>query len=136
MKIYTKKGDKGDTSLLYGDQVSKDNITPEAYGSVDELVAALGLIRCEDKLPIDQQTFDVAREMHLDPTMCAMNGGEDYELLMAVDLKDYDLLKVHPMFTVIGYFTPEEEGFRLIAKGGSSHPIEAQGWNSFKSESE
>ena len=49
MKIYTKKGDKGDTSLLYGDQVSKDNIAPEAYGSVDELVAALGLIRCEDK---------------------------------------------------------------------------------------
>ena len=44
MKIYTKKGDKGDTSLLYGDQVSKDNIAPEAYGSVDELVAALGLI--------------------------------------------------------------------------------------------
>ena len=53
MKIYTKKGDKGDTSLLYGDQVSKDNIAPEAYGSVDELVAALGLIRCEDKLPIE-----------------------------------------------------------------------------------
>ena len=45
MKIYTKKGDKGDTSLLYGDQVSKDNIAPAAYGSVDELVAALGLIR-------------------------------------------------------------------------------------------
>ena len=44
MKIYTKKGDKGDTNLLYGDQVSKDNIAPEAYGSVDELVAALGLI--------------------------------------------------------------------------------------------
>jgi len=50
MKIYTKKGDKGDTRLLYGDQVSKDNIAPEAYGSVDELVAALGLIRGEDKL--------------------------------------------------------------------------------------
>jgi len=53
MKIYTKKGDKGETSLLYGDQVSKDNIAPEAYGSVDELVAALGLIRCEEKLPIE-----------------------------------------------------------------------------------
>ena len=40
MKIYTKKGDKGDTRLLYGDAVSKDSIAPEAYGSVDELVAA------------------------------------------------------------------------------------------------
>ena len=50
MKIYTKKGDKGKTSLLYGTSVSKDNIAPEAYGSVDELVAALGLVRQEDKL--------------------------------------------------------------------------------------
>ena len=50
MKIYTKKGDKGKTSLLYGTSVSKDNIAPEAYGSVDELVAALGLVRQEDEL--------------------------------------------------------------------------------------
>ena len=50
MKIYTKKGDKGKTSLLYGTSVSKDNIAPEAYGSVDELVAALGLVRKEEKL--------------------------------------------------------------------------------------
>ena len=50
MKIYTKKGDKGKTSLLYGTSVSKDNIAPEAYGSVDELVAALGLVRKEDKI--------------------------------------------------------------------------------------
>ena len=56
MKIYTKKGDKGDTKLLYGDAVSKDSIAPEAYGSVDELVAALGLIRYEKKLP--QKTKD------------------------------------------------------------------------------
>lgn len=95
--------------------------------------AKLGVAVHEEKLPIDQQTFDVARENHLDPTMCAMNGGEDYELLFAMDLKDYDLVKAHPMFSVIGHFTPEEEGFRLVAKGGSSHPIEAQGWNSFKS---
>lgn len=53
MKIYTKKGDNGDTSLLYGAGVSKDDIAPEAYGSVDELVASLGLIRAESKLPTD-----------------------------------------------------------------------------------
>ena len=53
MKIYTKKGDKGETRLLYGDSVSKDNIAPEAYGSVDELVAALGLIRYEKELPLE-----------------------------------------------------------------------------------
>mgnify|MGYP005688585511 FL=1 len=53
MKIYTKKGDKGETRLLYGDAVSKDSIAPEAYGSVDELVAALGLIRYEKELPLE-----------------------------------------------------------------------------------
>jgi len=50
MKIYTKKGDKGKTRLLYGTSVSKDNVAPEAYGSVDELVAALGLLRKEKEL--------------------------------------------------------------------------------------
>jgi len=67
MKIYTKKGDKGETSLLYGDQVSKDNIAPDAYGSVDELVAALGLIRCEEKLPIEVKdtTLRIQRELFI-----------------------------------------------------------------------
>ena len=57
MKIYTKKGDKGKTRLLFGTSVSKDNIAPEAYGSVDELVAALGLVRKEEKL--DHETKDL-----------------------------------------------------------------------------
>ena len=52
-KIYTRTGDKGETRLLYGDSVSKDSIAPEAYGSVDELVAALGLIRYENELPLE-----------------------------------------------------------------------------------
>ena len=53
MKIYTKTGDQGETKLLYGDTVPKDSLAPEAYGSVDELVASLGLIRAEEKLPIE-----------------------------------------------------------------------------------
>ena len=57
MKIYTKKGDNGDTSLLYGAAVSKDDIAPNAYGSVDELVASLGLIRAESDLPTDTKTI-------------------------------------------------------------------------------
>ena len=67
MKIYTKKGDKGDTSLLYGDQVSKDNIAPEGYGSVDELVAALGLIRADKDLPIEVQenVLRIQRELFI-----------------------------------------------------------------------
>ena len=75
MKIYTKKGDKGETALLYGGIVSKDNIAPEAYGSVDELVAAMGLIRAESKLPneakdtilrIQRELFIVSAELATD----------------------------------------------------------------------
>jgi thiamine-monophosphate kinase len=92
----------------------------------------LGVNIYEDKVPIDQQTFDRARDNHLDPTTCALNGGEDYELLFALDLKDYDKVKNHPLFTVIGHFVEESEGYTLTAKGGSTHPLEAQGWNHVK----
>ena len=53
MNIYTKTGDQGETKLLYGDTVPKDSLAPEAYGSVDELVSSLGLIRAEKELPIE-----------------------------------------------------------------------------------
>ncbi len=53
MKIYTKAGDEGETKLLYGATVPKDSLAPEAYGSVDELVASIGLIRAEKELPIE-----------------------------------------------------------------------------------
>ena len=92
----------------------------------------LGVNVYEDKLPIDQQTFDRARDNHLDPTMCALNGGEDYEMLFALDLVDYEKVKDHPLFTIVGHFVPESDGCTLTAKGGTSHPLEAQGWNSLK----
>ena len=67
MKIYTKKGDKGKTRLLFGDAVSKDDLAPDAYGSVDELVAALGLIRADNKLPIEVQesVLRIQRELFI-----------------------------------------------------------------------
>ena len=86
----------------------------------------------EDKIPIDPQTFDRAREFDLDPTMCALSGGEDYELLFTIPLCDYDKIKNVPDFTVIGHVTAKSSGLNLIAKAGTSHPITAQGWNSFK----
>ena len=44
----------------------------------------LGLVIYDEKLPIDQETFSTARSFELDPTMCALNGGEDYELLFSI----------------------------------------------------
>ena len=86
----------------------------------------------EDKIPIDPQTFERAREFNLDPTVCALSGGEDYELLFTIPMADYDKIKGLPDFTVIGHITPKTSGVNLVAKAGTSHPITAQGWNAFK----
>jgi thiamine-monophosphate kinase len=86
----------------------------------------------EDKIPLDPQTFDRAREFSLDPTVCALSGGEDYELLFTLPMSEYDKIKNLPDFTIIGHITPKSSGLNLIAKAGTSHPITAQGWNSFK----
>ena len=86
----------------------------------------------EEKIPIDPQTFDRAREFNLDPTVCALSGGEDYELLFTVPMSDYDKIKNVPDFTIIGHMTAKSSGVNLVTKSGSSHPITAQGWNAFK----
>lgn len=85
----------------------------------------------EDKIPIDPMTYDTAREFGLDPTVCALSGGEDYELLFTVPQSDYDKIKVHPDITVIGYITEPSEGKDMISKSGKVHQLKAQGWNAF-----
>lgn len=91
----------------------------------------LGCNIYDEKLPIDQQTFDVARQFNLDPSMCALNGGEDYELLFSIKQEDYDKLKDTKHFSVIGHFLDENSGCNIIDRGGSSLPLSAQGWNHF-----
>jgi thiamine-monophosphate kinase len=83
----------------------------------------------EDKLPIDPVTFEKARELGLDPTLCAMNGGEDYELLFTIPLADYDKIKGNPDVTVIGFAKEPEYGINLHSRAGNSYKLEAQGWS-------
>lgn len=87
----------------------------------------------EDKIPIDPSTYTMAREFNLDPTVCALSGGEDYELLFTIDQSDFPKIKANPDITVIGHMTCKKEGINLITKGGTSHPITAQGWDSLLS---
>lgn len=86
----------------------------------------------EDKLPIDPMTYDTAREFGLDPTVCALSGGEDYELLFTIPQDQYDKVKNQLDITIIGYITEENAGCEMISKSGHVHPIKAQGWNAFK----
>jgi len=92
----------------------------------------IGMKIYEDKLPIDQQTYDTAIEFNMPPTTAAMNGGEDYELLFTLPQKDYDKIKNSLDVTVIGYCTAPHEGKELITKSGNVVPLEAQGWENFK----
>ncbi len=74
MKIYTKRGDDGTTGLFYGGRIPKDSTGPEAYGTVDEAVAALAMARAEAEgdlgerlLQLQRQLFVVAAELATDP---------------------------------------------------------------------
>lgn len=86
----------------------------------------------EDKLPIDPVTYETAREIGLDPTVCALNGGEDYELLFTIKQADYDKLKNDVDISVIGHITDKNSGVKMISKSDVVHELKAQGWNAFK----
>lgn len=88
----------------------------------------LGCRIFEEKLPIDPQTIIACEELQLNPSIAVLNGGEDYELLFSIALKDYEKIKSQYYFSVIGYITNIEEGSKMITKEGKLVSITAQGW--------
>jgi len=93
----------------------------------------LGCVLYEEKIPIAEDTRKAAFKFELDPTACALSGGEDYELLFTIDPKDHDSLVLNEQVSVIGYMTEPEKGKKIITKGGNTFDIIAQGWNAFAS---
>lgn len=89
----------------------------------------LGCILYEEKIPIAEQMKQAAYKFEIDPTACALSGGEDYELLFTIPQSDYDKLVLNKEISVVGYMTEPEEGASIITKGGGKHAITAQGWN-------
>jgi thiamine-monophosphate kinase len=87
----------------------------------------------DEKIPIDAQTSIAAIDFELDPSTCALNGGEDYELLFTIRQGDYDKIKGNPHMTVIGHITDSLDGMYFIDKQGSAIELKAQGWQHFKS---
>ena len=84
-----------------------------------------------DKIPVDHTTGIAAEELNIDPTTAALNGGEDYELLFTVDIKDYERLKTNPAVRVIGHITEKSDGYNLVA-ADQLIDLQAQGWNHLK----
>jgi thiamine-monophosphate kinase len=89
----------------------------------------VGVELFEYKIPLDPQVISTCEEFNIDSTTIALNGGEDYELLMTFSQQDYPKIKANPNFTVIGYITEKERGMHLITRGENSIPLIAKGWN-------
>lgn len=91
--------------------------------------SGVGCCIYEDKLPIDFEAAALAEEMNLNIVTCALNGGEDYELLFTCSIGDYEKVKSLEGIRVIGHITKPELGCQLVTRDGQEFELKAQGWN-------
>ena len=121
--------------------LKKANIHPTAMmdisdGLSSELMhickqSGVGCAIYEDKIPIDYQAAVLAEEMNLNIVTCAMNGGEDYELLFTCSIADYEKLIPIDDLYIIGHITEPTFGEKLIGRNGEQINLRAQGWQAF-----
>ncbi|MGM9685001.1 MAG: thiamine-phosphate kinase [Bacteroidaceae bacterium] len=83
----------------------------------------------EERIPLDYQTAVMAEELNLNVSTCALNGGEDYELLFTVPITDNEKMEQMKDVKVIGYITKPDLGMALITRDGNEFELKAQGWN-------
>lgn len=120
--------------------LEKLNVQPTSMIDVSDGLASEILHLCKsskvgcslfgEKIPIDPTVMTAAEDFNLDPTTCALNGGEDYELLFTIKQEDYDKLKGNPNFTFIGHMT-EGGAPLLVTREGQAVELTAQGWDAF-----
>jgi thiamine-monophosphate kinase len=92
----------------------------------------LGCVLYEEKIPVHEGMKKAAYKFEIDPTACALSGGEDYELLFTIAQTEYDKLTLNEQISVVGYMADAEQGAHIMTKGGSKLAITAQGWNHMK----
>lgn len=90
-----------------------------------------GFTIMEERLPISEDVFHQALAFQMDPTVCALQGGEDYELLFTIAQDDHKLIEGIEDVVMIGYATESDLGLNLISKSGNRHALKAQGWTAF-----
>jgi thiamine-monophosphate kinase len=120
----------------------KEKITPTSMMDISDGLSSeilhickqsnVGAVVYEDKLPVHPDTKEFAYKLEIDPTACALSGGEDYELLFTLQQSDYDKLTNVDGISIIGYITEEAKGATILTRGGNQHKLTAQGWNAFK----
>ncbi|NNL82139.1 MAG: thiamine-phosphate kinase [Winogradskyella sp.] len=92
----------------------------------------VGVDLYETKIPLDPQVIATCEEFDIDSTTIALNGGEDYELLMTISQADFPKIKGNPNLTVIGHMTDKKSGMHLVTRADTRIPIIAKGWNAIK----
>lgn len=85
----------------------------------------------QNKVPVEERAEAVANEFNLEPLICALNGGEDYELLFTIPLENYDKIRHNPEISVIGHITDKSEGRYMITESDTAIELRAQGWNAY-----
>ena len=119
--------------------LAKEEIVPTSMMDVSDGLSSeilhickdsnLGCVLYEEKIPIAEEMKKAAFKFEIDPTACALSGGEDYELLFTIPQSQHEKLVLNEEISVVGYLTEPEQGCSIITKGGSKHAITAQGWN-------
>ena len=92
----------------------------------------VGCVLYEEKVPVNNLARQFAYKLEVDPTACALSGGEDYELVFTLSQNDYDKIILNEQISTVGYIADAEEGAIILTKGGNKHNLTAQGWNAFK----
>ncbi len=122
--------------------LAKENIKPTAMMDISDGLSSELMHICsqsnvgcriyEERIPIDYQTAVMAEELNMNVTTCALNGGEDYELLFTVPLTEHEKVSAIKGIKVIGHITKAELGLGLITRDGQEFELKAQGWNPLK----
>ncbi len=91
----------------------------------------VGALVEESGIPMHPEAELLALKFKLDPATCALNGGEDYELLFTIDPADVEKVKYLPEIYIAGEILDAKDGIKLNTKGGNLHDLKAQGWVHF-----
>lgn len=128
------------------EKLREENIIPTSMidisdGLSSELIHICKQSHCgcriyEEHIPIDYQTAVMAEEFNMNLTTCALNGGEDYELLFTVPIADHDKVANMEGIRLIGHITKPDLGCAIITRDGQEFELKAQGWNALQENAE
>ncbi|MCX6249662.1 MAG: thiamine-phosphate kinase [Bacteroidetes bacterium] len=124
-------------NLLKGAGIHPTSMIDISDGLASEILhickqSGVGCRLFEGKIPIDPQVKQQALDFNIIPSVCALSGGEDYELLFTVSQKDYEKIRILEGITIIGHMTSPAEGTKMITPDGVAIDITAQGWDAMK----